>query len=411
MVDNLYKKAAQHVTGIFEEYSHPNLVYHNLEHTQKVVERTQEIAAHYQLKEQDMLTVYIASWFHDVGHLFTDLANHEKKSIEMMKDFMNKESANEGVIGAIESCITATRIPHEPTNLLEEILCDADTYHFGTKEFKKTNKRIKREYELRKFTAVTMDWEKNTVELLEKHHFFTTYCQALLSEGKERNIESAKKKYFKAMNKTKRNEESKSESEGASKQKMSLVTRGIQTMLRLTSENHLRLSDMADGKANILISVNAIIISVILSVLIRKLEVDAYLTIPTILFLISSVATIIIAILATMPKISAGNFSKEDVINKTTTLLFFGNFYKSSLEEYEWGMDIMMKDKDYLYGSLIKDIHHLGKVLGRKYKLIRLAYMVFMIGIIVTVLAFTVASLVAAPENVTTVTMPADTPI
>ena len=74
-------------------------------------------------------------------------------------------------------------------------------------------------------------------------------------------------------------------------------------------------------------------------------------------------------------------------------------------------MDVMMKDKDYLYGSLVKDIHHLGVVLGRKYKLIRLAYMVFMIGIIVSVIAFTLSSLLAAPDTITTVTMPEGTPI
>jgi hypothetical protein len=169
---------------------------------------------------------------------------------------------------------------------------------------------------------------------------------------------------------------------------------------------------MADGKANILISVNAIIISVILSVLMRKLEVDTYLTIPTILFLMFSVITIVISILATMPKVSEGRFTKPDVINKQINLLFFGNFYKSSLDEYEWAMNILMKDKDYLYGSLVKDIHQLGKILGRKYKLIRLAYTVFMVGIIVSVIAFTVASFIGnASEATTTVTMPKNTPL
>jgi len=411
MNDNIYKKVAQHVTKLFEEYSHSNLVYHSLDHTRKVVKRAQEIAAHYQLKERDMLTVYVAAWFHDVGHLFSDVTTHEVKSIEMMKEFMNQQSAEESLISEIENCVMATRMPHQPKNLNEEILCDADTYHFGTKEFKKTNKMVKTEYELRNYTTFLMDWEKNTLDLLESHQFFTSYCQVLLSEGKQKNIENARKRYLKNINQTVRAEEENNVDAGATKQKMSLVTRGIQTMLRLTSENHLRLSDMADGKANILISVNAIIISVILSVLIRKLEVDTYLTIPTILFLISSVATIIIAILATMPKISEGRFTKADVMNKSANLLFFGNFYKTSLTEYEWGMDVMMKDKDYLYGSLVKDIHHLGVVLGRKYKLIRLAYMVFMIGIIVSVIAFTLSSLLAAPDTITTVTMPEGTPI
>jgi hypothetical protein len=102
----------------------------------------------------------------------------------------------------------------------------------------------------------------------------------------------------------------------------------------------------------------------------------------------------VVAILATRPKVSQGVFSREDIMSKKTNLLFFGNFHKASLEEYEWGMSQMMKDEDYLYGTLVKDIYFLGVVLGRKYKLIRLAYNIFMIGIVVSVLAFTLAVLI-----------------
>ncbi len=131
-------------------------------------------------------------------------------------------------------------------------------------------------------------------------------------------------------------------------------------MLRLTSENHMRLSEMADNKANILISVNAIIISVILSVLIRKIEVDKHLAIPTFIFLATALTTIVISILATRPKITNGNFTREDILNRKTNLLFFGNFFKSELEEYKWGMSTMMKDPEYLYGTLVDDIYYLG---------------------------------------------------
>jgi hypothetical protein len=62
-----------------------------------------------------------------------------------------------------------------------------------------------------------------------------------------------------------------------------------------------------------------------------------------------------------------------------------------SFEKYEVAMRKMMVDTDYLYGSLIKDIYSLGTVLGRKYKLIRIAYNIFMIGIIISVVAFAVA--------------------
>jgi Family of unknown function (DUF5706) len=180
------------------------------------------------------------------------------------------------------------------------------------------------------------------------------------------------------------------------KQNANLLGKGIQTMLRLTSENHFRLSSLADGKANILISVNAIIISVILTVLLRRLEVDTYLTFPTVAFLLFSLLTIVIAIMATRPKISGGKFTKEDILNKKINLLFFGNFHKATLQEYEWGMGEMMKDQAYLYSTLVRDIYYLGVVLGKKYRLLRLAYTIFMIGIIIAVLAFSLAVMLNA---------------
>ena len=81
-----------------------------------------------------------------------------------------------------------------------------------------------------------------------------------------------------------------------------------------------------------------------------------------------------------------------------------------SLEDFDWGFHEMMKDKDFLYGSLIKDLYFLGKVLGRKYQLLRIAYTVFMYGIIASVLGYIVSyiyyvrflgdtSLIVAPLN------------
>ena len=62
-------------------------------------------------------------------------------------------------------------------------------------------------------------------------------------------------------------------------------------------------------------------------------------------------------------------FTKDDIMNKDTNLLFFGNFYKMNLKDFTWGMEEMMNNRDFLYGSMIKDFYFLGQVLGRKYKL------------------------------------------
>lgn len=398
----IYKKAESFVKDLFQQYAVKNLLFHNFDHTQNVVERSQEIAAQYDLPENDQFIIYIAAWFHDTGHLLVDPLKHEIKSVELMKIFIQKYVTDEEVIRQISDCILATRLPRNPQNHLQKILCDADTYHLGTKEFKSTNKQLRKEYELRNIPEPGGGWRKASLDFLLSHEYYTDYCKNLLTPGKMENIERLRKKLDipdenLANSEPAPNpifgEEILTDKKEISKQKSGLMTRGIQTMLRLTSDNHLELSGMADGKANILISVNAIIISVILTVLLRRLEIDTHLTIPTIIFLSFSLITIVIAILATRPQITQGVFSRDDILNKKTNLLFFGNFHKASLEEYEWGMSQMMKDQDYLYGSLIKDIHHLGVVLGRKYRLIRIAYSVFMVGIIISVLAFTLAVL------------------
>jgi hypothetical protein len=273
--------------------------------------------------------------------------------------------------------------------LLQQIVCDADTYHFGTKDFKNNNKRAFEEHSLRTGESDYAKFNEGAIKMLRDHQFYTDYAKELLDARKEKNT---KKLQQKVVSEEQDNPSQVGTLSGLEKDKSGLMSKGIQTMLRLTSENHLKLSDMADSKANILITVNALIISVILAVLLRKLQEESALIIPTIIFLLVAVSTIVVSILATRPKITEGTFTPEDVALKKTNLLFFGNFYRATYEQYSSAMKEMMLDTDYLYGSLIKDIYFLGVVLGRKYKLIRLAYNIFMIGIIVSVLAFAIAT-------------------
>ncbi len=389
----VYKKVEHHVVGLYDKSFHPSLLYHNLNHTKAVVSKTKEIAGHYELSERDMLIVYVAAWFHDVGYLYVEPAMHEEKGVELMRNFMGNFFNEDEIINEIDACIMATKPGKLPTNLCEEILKDADTYHLGTKDFKAINKLVVAESKIRNPAFDTDESNIKVLQLLDTHQYYTSYCKENLDEGKRKNYKKLKKKLSK-------NKEVEQEQEkrvdmvkpASAKESHALVTKGIQTMLRLTSENHMKLSDMADTKANILISVNAIIISVIFAVLLRRLQVETYLTIPTVIFLLVAVVTIVISILATRPKLSVGTFSDQDVIDKKTNLLFFGNFHKASYEEYEGAMKKMMQDPDYLYGSVVKDIYYLAVVLGRKYKLIHLAYNIFMVGIIVSVLAFGIAT-------------------
>jgi len=407
--------AQQYVTTQYQDHPHPNLVYHNLEHTRQVVAAAAQISAHYRLQDTDLLVVYIAAWFHDLGYLLGDSKTHEETGASLARNFLNEQKVPLNIQEQVTGCIMATKMPQEPHNLLEEIVCDADLFNFGTKEFKKRTKVLHREIELTHEKEISgADWTAVTLQLLEGHHYHTAYCQALLQEQKEENIAWLKRRLEKQEEKAEKKEEKKGGKleEAVAKESKKLkidkpkkenkepkAGRGVETMFRTTSANHIRLSAMADSKAHIMISVNSIIVSVILGVLFRKLEDYPNLVIPSILFLTTGVVTIIFSVLATRPNVNKGQFTREDIANKKTNLLFFGNFHEMQLDQYAWGMTEMMKDSDYLYGSMIQDIYHLGVVLGKKYKQLRIAYNIFMFGLIISVLAFVIAVLFFPVNN------------
>lgn len=408
--------AQQYVTAQYQDHPHPNLVYHNLEHTRQVVAAAAQISAHYRLQDTDLLVVYIAAWFHDLGYLLGASATHEETGASLARNFLNEQKVPLNVQEQVTGCIMATKMPQEPHNLLEEIVCDADLFNFGTKEFKKRTKVLHQEIELTHGKEIPgAAWTEGTLKLLTQHHYHTAYCQALLQEQKEENIAWLKKRLEKQEEKAEKKaekQEDKKEEKAEEKEKNKIKVdkpekkgkepkagRGVETMFRTTSANHIRLSAMADSKAHIMISVNSIIVSVILGVLFRKLEDYPNLVIPSILFLTTGVVTIIFSVLATRPNVNKGQFTREDIANKKTNLLFFGNFHEMQLDQYAWGMTEMMKDSDYLYGSMIQDIYHLGVVLGKKYKQLRIAYNIFMFGLIISVLAFVIAVLFFPVNN------------
>jgi len=106
---------------------------------------------------------------------------------------------------------------------------------------------------------------------------------------------------------------------------------------------------------------------------------------------LTSLVTLVYAILVTRPKVTTGIFTEDDIKEKKVNLLFFGNFHKVSLKDFAWGMKEMMKDKDFLYDNMIRDFYYLGQVLGQKYQRLRICYTFFMYGLIISVLAFAIA--------------------
>jgi predicted metal-dependent HD superfamily phosphohydrolase len=405
---HILKQISDYAVTYYKTHAIPSLVYHNREHTEYMSSKAVQIANHYQVSDRDFFIVMAAAWFHDLGYM-VDIQQHEEESAKLAEAFLKEQQISADDIAEVKNCIMATKMPQDPKNLLERILCDADLFHLGTDDFSSKDKlMLKEQNALYNSDISKQEWRRTSIKFLQKHHYHTDYCQVLLNDTKEKNIQKLQKKVAEV---DERNhvKESKDNSEVTQvshtiviedtdvdkhdiSKKKDRPDKGIETMFRISSSNHQRLSDMADNKANIMITVNSIILSAIISLLLRRLGEYEYLIIPTFILLSVSLLAMTFSILATRPSIPEGVFTRKDVDESKVNLLFFGNFYKMGLDDYSYGMVKMMEDKDFLYGSLIRDVYAQGVVLGKKYRLLRIAYNIFMFGLIVSVLAFIIAS-------------------
>lgn len=400
----LIDKIAKHVAAYYDEHPREELVYHNLDHTQYVVKAALKIAEYYQLNEEDLFILTVAAWFHDIGYLINE-QDHESSGAKAAEEYLEKHDVETSVIDSVVATIMATVMPQKPVTLLEQIMCDADLYHLSKKSFMEKSELVRKEFEAMHHKDIGKDaWWAGTVTFMEHHNYASDYGRRVLAPKKAENLALLKAEVETNNHHTAYEQLEKDAAEGKPKKekkkdKKDRPEKGIETMFRITSSNNQRLSDMADKKAHILITVNSIILSAIISLVLRRLDENGYLIIPTFVLLSVSLTSMIFSILATRPTIPHGTFDQSDIDEKRVNLLFFGNFYRMPLDQYANGMKMVMDDKVFLYGSLIKDVYSQGAVLGRKYFLLRWAYNVFMFGLIVAVIAFIITSVIHTNSN------------
>jgi len=401
--EQILSAARHYVTEIFTHKVRPDFVFHSLDHTEAVAEACSQMADYYQLNDEDRFVLMLSAWFHDTGYSSGKAEGHEEISVQIAAEFLQQHHVADTVQQRITSCIRATHMPQSPISQVEKILCDADLLHLSTEDFKAMNQLLKQERENLIGQKISKkEWRKGNVRFLQEHKYFTEYGQQYLEPKKQDNLLALTHK---------KNEKEEADDPGQAFPYISLVdkrdeknlqksaNRGIQTMFRLTSSNHLRLSSMSDNKSHIMISVNSIIISIIISVLFGKLATNREYVVPACILLAVCLASMTFAILATRPSVSGGRFTEEDIRNKKTNLLFFGNFYRMQIEDYQRAMNQMMKDGEYLYNSMIKDIYFLGIVLAKKYKYLRISYTIFMWGLIIAVAAFAIAAIIVTSST------------
>ncbi|MEM9830182.1 MAG: Pycsar system effector family protein [Bacteroidota bacterium] len=375
--------AARYVQQAFTQRAPAFLHYHDLQHTQQVVHATQEMTQAYNLSDKERSIAEIAAWFHDIGYL-EDHREHVPAGIEMARNFLEKQPVSDDFIEGVAACIRATDWPQRPQGRLEEILCDADMSHLAQDGYLTRAQGLRQEINEQNGQKISKRaWARQNQKFYEKHRYFTDYAQTHYEPGKQKN-------YAQLVAQIEADEKERKKKK--KKEVKSISSREAGVLFRILFRNHIDLSSIADTKANIMISVNSILLSVLVTVLFRNLDDYPALWLPSAILATVCLLAIVFAVLATLPRVTNGTFRKEDVEKNQANLLFFGNFHRMAYDDFQWGIRRMIKNDALVYDSLTRDLYLLGKVLHRKYSMLRRSYLVFVVGWVVSIVAFVLAA-------------------
>lgn len=377
--------AEDYVRSLFEQKIPSNIyVYHNWVHTCQVRDEVLLLARQAGITGDALEALNLAALFHDVGFSET-YVGHEVQGILIAREFLTKANYPETQIRLVEKLINATRVDVPPATQLEELIKDADTSSLGKPHFHIYTNNLRKELNALQHADLSKkDWAMTNLRFLDEHAYFSKEAKARYGSTKEENKVLLAKELVLLDDRESQKKINKKKEErntiGTSK--------SAQTMFKTALRNHIDLSAIADNKANIMLSVNALIITFAFPLLGKEIAANRLLLYPTILLLAVCVVSMIFATMATRPIAMKGYSSMESILAKKSNLFFFGNYYRMSFDEYEQGMNATVADDTILDTTIMRDLFFLGRTLGVKYGYLRKCYTIFMYGIISAVCAF-----------------------
>ena len=371
------EKGLQVINSIAAEHQHPGFVYHHYERTIGLLDVLEELAIGNRIEKEAWEIAALAILFCDAGR-WLDPANHHDQAIGITDSFCD-DAPMPGRLRLLEVVSKLSQsIPTIHDKELQLALDAVHIYDFAIRA-QEYLKLVSLEHRLLKLPETDLS-ANSLVEKLTSITFLTPFARAKWSSKLASQIAALKTStpteplepvLFSGIEKK-------------------IPIRGLQTFFRSNYRSHLNLSAIADNKANIMISINTILVSVLISVLTYKniTETQPKVLMPLIIFLITGLTSLIFAILSVRPKITSLVHQHMSPEEKSKNLMFFGSFVNLSLPEYEEAMDQLLKNSELLYGNMSRDLYYLGKVLDKKYKLLTVSYHIFMLGFAATVISF-----------------------
>lgn len=392
--NSILSVAKEHVLQLFNQHNDNRLLYHNFQRTTQIAEAIERIGTGNSMDTEICEIASLAAWFYATGYL-TQYDKPEEPAINFAKDFLKTNQYPETKTQKVLSAIRSTQGNQAVETTEQQLLNDAINAYNATTHFFHHRPLLRLESELIQNRRLSnIEWNQIQLQELLQTRFYTAFgksnyepmiAQHILVQRSR--VEKDKLNQFQLVD----------EKEGQLKKFQGLEKRlpgsATQTFFRTNYRNHINLSAIADNKANIMISVNAILISVVISILSYQniSQRNPMVILPVVIFLVTGLSSLIFAVLSIRPKITSLNENSSTIEEAKKNIVFFGNFINLEVEQFEEAVDAVLRDGALLYGNMTRDLYYLGKVLDKKYRYLTISYNIFMVGFIATVVTFLVA--------------------
>ena len=386
--DSFFKDASEFLLDHYNQAGAKQFVYHNYTRAKEIAQLAFELGRLEEVQKDELDSLILAAFFLESPKVASTVYSN---NLKVWKAFRNEMEYDHTTLIRVPALLTHFEDPERKSRLVN-ILRDAKL-GVTLNQYQERIPFLKLEQEILTNTRI-----KNP-EFYELEYGFLQDQQLLSESGKEKFENARVEQLVWLKNKLNKNGwkssvQNEVDSTGLAKPfegiEKKIPNSAIQTFFRTNYRNHINLSAIADNKANIMISVNAILISVVISIMSYQnlAETNPMVLLPVVIFLVTAMASLIFAVLSIRPKVTSLNSEQQDIQKINRNVIFFGNFVDLELEEYEEAVDAMLRDGELLYGNMTRDIYYLGKVLDKKYRFLTVAYNTFMVGFISTVLSF-----------------------
>ena len=385
----LVRDARDHVFTLFRAAKDVPLEYHHFARTRETVDACKEIIKGGKLDDEARDVALLGAWFYDACYA-TGNGDHGK-SLELCLQFLDEQHARHPTHDQIAACfrgadgvegIAPDGVP-EDRDAPSDVLHDARLAVLARKDYVQRAELLRSELQRRSGETVSdVEWTQRCIAFFDAHAYRTRFAQ--LVYGPDRAVNLARLQ--KLLRKQQREFEQEKRADESSVARR--LGRSAEILFYHFTRIQIGLVGMADRRTGTMVHVNAIMISIVVALLARRIQTDRDLLLPTVLLLSVNLAVVFLSLYSMRG--GRRSLPAEEARVQDANLLVFTNETPASLSEYTEHMSGLVADPAQFQRRVLEHLYFIRKMLLRRAKALRLTYDVFIYGLTLAIVAFIV---------------------